>query len=221
MPIAAHFEHTADVTGQPRDPRRTLRLDAQGATGSGSAADVLIHNISTTGMLLESTVALAIDERIEIDLPEIGGTWAHVIWSSGNLSGCQFDTPISAAALSAAQLRGHAEQAMDITLAPQSRPDESFGTRLHRMRKERGLTLSQIAAQLGVSKPTVWAWEQGKARPVDSRIDALAEAMGVSRAEILSGTSNAALRDLIARCREQIANVVGTTVDKIRIMIEL
>jgi transcriptional regulator with XRE-family HTH domain len=219
MPIAAHFEQAAGTAGQARDPRRTLRLDALGATDAGTAS-VLIHNISSTGLLLECQAPLAIAERIEIDLPRIGATWAQVVWNSGNLSGCQFDTPVSAAALSAAQLRSVTLTEPEVPAAPPPE-QETFGARLHRLRAERGLTLSHIATHLGVSKPTVWAWEQGKARPVESRIDALAEAIGVTRADLMPGTIGPIAGDLITRSREQIARAVGTTPDKVRIMIEL
>lgn len=235
MPIAAHFEHTADATGQARDPRRTLRLDARGATGSGAEAQVFVHNISATGLLLESQVPLAMGERIAIDLPRAGATWAQVVWNSGALSGCQFDLPVSPATLSAAQLRaattpGPAVGPAPSTDAPSSSPststapppaDETLGARIHRLRTERGLTLSHIASQLGVSKPTVWAWEQGKARPVDSRVDALARTIGVTRAELMPTAIGPLADDLVARSREQIARALGTTPDKVRIMIEL
>ena len=93
--------------------------------------------------------------------------------------------------------------------------------RLARLRRTAGLTLAEIATRLGVSKPTVWAWEQGKSRPAESRIDALAEALGVTRADLLPGPGVGALQELLARSRNQIARTVGVGADKVRIMIEL
>jgi transcriptional regulator with XRE-family HTH domain len=221
MAIAAHFEESPQTAGKSRDPRRRLRLEARGATASGGPTDVLVHNVSATGLLLESAVTLAIGERIEIDLPHAGATGASVVWTSGRLCGCQFDAPVSAATLSAAQLRGTGGEDVAVAAPLESRSDESFGGRLQRLRKERGLTQGRVAAQIGVSKPTVWAWEHGKARPVDSRIAALAQALGVSQAELMPGRDATGLHDLLVRSREQIARVVGTSPDKIRIMIEL
>ena len=231
MVIAAHMDEAASPAtmpaGQAREPRRILHLDAQGALPSGAKTNVRVHNVSTTGLLLETTILLTIGERIEIDLPHAAATWARVIWTSDDLSGCQFEEPITAAALSAAQLRSAPGEIVDLApeLARQrgaaAAPGESFGTRLQRLRKDRGLTLAQVAARLGVSKPTVWAWEQGKAKPVETRIDALAQVYGVHASDIVQSRISPVLFELIARSKEQIAEAVGTSPDKIRIMIDL
>lgn len=219
MVITAHFEKSPEASGTARDPRRMLRLEASGLTASGDTARVLVHNISASGLLLESEVALAVDERIDVDLPQVGAIPARVIWASGGYFGCQFDAPISTAALSAAQLRSD---------APASAPGDqraagagSFGTRLHRLRKERGLTQAALAEQLGVSKPTVWAWEQGKARPVESRMAPLAEALDVSAEELVIEPGAAYLGDLLARAKAQIAGALGVDPEKVRIVVDL
>jgi transcriptional regulator with XRE-family HTH domain len=223
MAIAAHFEEAEAAAGRPREPRRQLQLEARGALASGDASSVVIHDISATGLLIESPVVLAIDERIGVELPHAGATWAKVVWLSGKLFGCQFETPISAAALSAALLRSAVGQPVDI--APhrpvEASPDASFGARLERLRKARGISQAHIATRLGVSKPTVWAWEHGKARPVGSRIAALAEVLGVASAELVSAPGTSELDDLLARSRDQIAAAVGTTPEKVRIWVEL
>jgi DNA-binding transcriptional regulator YiaG len=215
MVIAAHFEQSPDEAGQAREPRRTLRLEAQGLTESGDAAPVLVHNISASGLLLESEVSLAAGERIDIDLPHAGATPARVIWASGSFFGCQFDAAISHAALSAAQLRGEAPE------TARSPSGEPFGTRLQRLRKARGLTMAQLAAQLGVSKPTVWAWEQGKARPVEARMEALSQALGVPAPEMLMERSATGLPGLITRAKAQVAGALGVAPDKVRIVVDL
>ncbi len=220
MVISAHFEGASDVVGKPRGRRRKLCLEVQGSLPSGGTARVLVHNISATGLLLECQLSLAIDEAIEIDLPHAGAIRAKVIWASGNFFGCQFGSAVSPAALSAAQLRSGSMEALPVA-EDASGPDESFGLRLQRLRKDRGFTLAQIASELGVSKPTVWAWEQGKARPIDSRIDVLASFLGVPRSELLSSRNLSGLRDLLARSREEIARAAGTSPENIRIMIEL
>ncbi|OCC25086.1 XRE family transcriptional regulator [Croceicoccus estronivorus] len=221
MAIAAHFEETAAGGSKARASRRKLLLEAQGALASGDSASVLVHNISATGLLLESRIPLAIDEAITVDLPESEATPAKVVWTSGHLFGCRFDTPISAAVLSAAELRSAVDADVTFTMREETVSNESFGVRLQRLRKERGLTLAQVAEELGVSKPTVWAWEQGRARPVDSRVQTLADVLGVGRAELLAGHDTAELRDLLARSKEQIAVAFHTNPDNVRIMIEL
>jgi transcriptional regulator with XRE-family HTH domain len=221
MAIAGRFDDTPGTGGMPRDNRRTLQLETQGALASGRSTNVVVHNVSATGMLVESDVALTPGEGIAVDLPQVGLTTARVVWSSGKLFGCQFEAPISSAALSAAQLRSAVTAPVELAMLQGSLPGESFALRLRRLRKERGLSLSRIATQLGVSKPTVWAWEQGKARPVEARIDALAEVLGVQRIELMAGAGRHDLDDMIARSRQQIAEAVGTRVENVRIMIEL
>lgn len=218
MVIAAHFEESP---GQARAPRRMLRLEAEGLTANGDPAPVLVHNISASGLLLESEVPLASGERVDIALPHAGTTSARVIWASGSFFGCQFDTPISAAAMSAVQLRSEVPDAASIAAQQAALAGQSFGSRLQRLRKERGLTLSQLAIQLGVSKPTVWAWEQGKARPVEARMEALAQALDVPAWEMLLGRSSPSLPGLITRAKEQIASALGVTSDKVRIVVDL
>ena len=58
MAVAGHLEETSG--GAAREPRRKLLLEAAGATAAGEATGVLVHNISATGLLLESPVALAV-----------------------------------------------------------------------------------------------------------------------------------------------------------------
>jgi transcriptional regulator with XRE-family HTH domain len=218
MAIAAHFD--ADET-RPRGARRVLRLTIRGETEAGAAASVLVHNISATGLLLETAARLAVGERITIELPQAGAAEASVVWDSGRFYGCQLAAPLSPAALDAAQLRS-AVDGLDGASPTDAAPDEGFPARLQRLRKRRGLTLAQIALVLGVSKPTVWAWEQGRARPVESRIDALANVLGVSRAELLPAVHDGdGLRDLLAQARERIAAAAGASPDRIRILIEL
>jgi hypothetical protein len=83
-------------------PRRTLRLDA---VLSDSGAEIVIHDISATGLLIETSQELSSGETLVIDLPEHGAKAATVAWSSGRFFGCQFELSIPVAAVSAALLR--------------------------------------------------------------------------------------------------------------------
>lgn len=221
MAIVGHWEEAEAAAGRPREPRRKLLLEARGALSSGASAEILVHDISATGLLIESPAPLGMDERISIDLPQAGATWARVVWTSGKLFGCQFHTPISSAALSAAQLRSAVGQPVEIAQRNALAADASFGARLQRLRKERGIAQSQVATRLGVSKPTVWAWEHDKARPVGSRIADLANVLGVTATELLAEGNASEAESLIAQSREKIAAAYGTSPDKIRIWVEL
>ncbi len=97
---------------------------------------------------------------------------------------------------------------------------ESFGTRLRRLRVTRRLSQMQLAADLNVSVPAISAWEKDRTRPRHGRIDALGALLGVSTAELLGSDGREFSPDMLAESRAHIARVVGTTPDKVRILIE-
>lgn len=240
MAIKAYLDQSVASDGQPANPRtaerRALRLETSGFVGGGQdtageprtpgagGANVTIHNISAAGLLLETRLPLAAGDAFTVDLPEAGLVTATVVWRSDRLYGCAFERAIGAAALAAAQLQGFAPGVPTRPLAataPLGHGD-SLGTRLGRLRREAGLTLADVAAALGVSKPTVWAWEKGKARPLPERLDAIAAALGVAP-EAVAPTDGPprAIEDVISSCRQRIAEACGASPDAVRIMVEL
>jgi hypothetical protein len=80
---------------------------------------VTIHDLSLTGALLETSVPMLVGAIFEVELPYAGSVEATVIWNSGEFYGCQFELPISPAALSAALLQSPPGQA---ETAPNSDP---------------------------------------------------------------------------------------------------
>ena len=55
---------------------------------------------------------------------------------------------------------------------------------LRRIRKERGFTVEQLAVKAGHATATVYRAERGEQRPTDETLAALAEALGVSVADL-------------------------------------
>ncbi len=231
MPIRAHLDPLS--ASERGAARRALQLETSGYAAGSDDANVTIHNISSTGLLIETALRLAQGDELAIDLPEAGTVAASVVWCSEPLFGCAFDAAISPAALAAAQLQGLApsvpEQSPAQSLAQSTapalqaqRPTEALGARLNRLRREAGLTLADVATTLGVSKPTVWAWEKGKARPLPERLDAIAAALGVGPDSLAPGPGIPREIDaVIADCRLRIAEACGTAPEAVRIMIEL
>ncbi len=216
MPIPAHFEDLPVDPRHPRAARRQLRLESEGFTASGQTARVLIHNVSATGLLLESADILAEDEQLEIALPQVGSAAAHIVWTSENFYGCRFDTPLPASALGALELHSQ------MTAAPAPvEPGDTLPVRIARLRKEQGLTLEALAALVNVSKPTVWAWEQGKARPTPERITALAERLGVAEEELRTGRDGDALAKALSQARNVVAKAFGVDPARVKVSIEL
>src|SRR4051794_13317591 len=104
MAMLAHFEEPAEASGDRRgSARRALQLEVE-SQGHGKAR-VTIHDLSLTGVLIETSTPLTAGEAFEVDLLQAGKVEASVVWSSGEFYGCQFTAPISTAALGAALLR--------------------------------------------------------------------------------------------------------------------
>ncbi|MEO1221190.1 MAG: helix-turn-helix domain-containing protein, partial [Pseudomonadota bacterium] len=213
MALKAHLEQTNLVDGVTidgrRHPRRALKLHTSGVSDAGAPANVTIHNLSAAGLLIETDLELVPGERLAIGLPDVGPVGAEIVWVSERLYGCAFDQALGEAALAASELRSEPMRTRpDEPTAPKfGKPDvgDSLGYKLNQLRRERSLTLEQVANALGVSKPTVWAWEKGKAKPLPERIAAIAEVLGVSESELLSSGQQDKSGNLVEECRLRIA----------------
>jgi len=102
--------------------RRVLRLELTGSITAAQTADLLVHDLSSGGALLESPVELAIGDTVELDLPAGQPAEATIIWNSGKFYGCEFSQSIDKASLSAALLRSEPsappparQQSVDLT----------------------------------------------------------------------------------------------------------
>lgn len=225
MAIKAHLGSPTLSGSQRAAPRRALRLEISGLAPDGDAANVTIHNISAAGLLIETSLDLARDEELALDLPEAGVVAATIIWRSERLYGCAFERPLGAAALAAAQLQGLAPGAPpsgSFAFNPSGGSAEALGNRLNRLRREAGLTLADVATVLGVSKPTVWAWEKGKARPLPERLAAIAAALGVEPGALQDAPGPAGSNAMvIEECRTRIAEACGAAPSAVKIMVEL
>ena len=222
MAMTVYLNEVPRYAGKGRASRRQLRLPLHGSKARGAEIEALVHNLSATGRLVESGAQLEIGEVIEVNLPHSGKMATKVIWTSGRLAGCQFEMPISPATLSAAQLRGvTAESEPDTAENRPASSAESFGTRLLRLRTAKGLTQGQLAARLGVSEPSISAWELDKARPKAGRVEVLANELGVEIHELLGLEETESLRDLVARAKEQIAKAAGVAPANIKLTIEI
>lgn len=99
----AEFSDPDEPPDRRAAARRTLRLVAP-AIHARIASEVLILNLSTTGLLFETSALLATGEEIEVELPESGPIVARVIWKRDAYYGCEFLTRAPVAAVSSALL---------------------------------------------------------------------------------------------------------------------
>ena len=109
----AHFEDRPQEGERRRALRRVMRLGL-GAEGE----TVTVRDISLTGMLLETSTAMLVGASFEVELPHAGTVGAVVVWNSGEFYGCEFEHPISVAAVSAARLQSEAPRPQDASSGP-------------------------------------------------------------------------------------------------------
>jgi hypothetical protein len=117
MPLNARFLEVTPGTDRRRYLRRALKL------GAGAAGEpVIVHDLSLTGALIETREPMLVGAIFEVELPQAGKVEATVVWNSGEFYGCQFELPISPAAISAARLQSQPEPrgAPDAVLDPVS-----------------------------------------------------------------------------------------------------
>ena len=62
---------------------------------------------------------------------------------------------------------------------------ESFGDRLARLRKERGITQVELAQRVGIAQPNISDYERGESQPSADFIIKLVEILKVSADEVL------------------------------------
>lgn len=230
MAIFGYFLPSAPDADRRHDSRRKLSLLARGAHHDGTGLDVLIHNISGTGMLFESDITLAAGDRIEIELPHAGDITAIVIWASGRHFGCQFEGPVSPATLSAVELKsvtapppktkGKDKATVDDEQDSATEIDEDFGGRLQRFRTALGLDQAEVAKHMDVGVASVASWENGRARPKRGRIAKLAAILGVEASDLLGDGEPGEVQDQVDAGRELIARALGVSADRIRIIVE-
>lgn len=239
MAIAVELVGAPNQKGRRSAARREMKLRTRRSSAAGNATDALIRNLSTTGMLLETAAELAVGEKIVIALPHMGNASAKIVWAGDDLFGCAFDSPLSDAAVSAAQLRSEPQLQSDEARLPAfaniHESPHNLGQNIRRIRLARGLSLVEFAQKMQVSRPTIWAWEAGKSSPRARKRQLLLKVLDVSESELetfsgLSGTGGPSemplhddgdLKDIISQAKASVAAVAGTTPDKVTLIIEI
>ena len=118
--------------------RRTLRLKVDVGREDGSAVPLIIHDLSATGLLVQTGDGPSIGEKLHIELPDAGLHPAKVVWSSGSFVGCRFDQPLPQATISAALLRSIQPRLARTTDASASSPARDLQARVEYLEHELG-----------------------------------------------------------------------------------
>lgn len=105
MRMFAHVMNADANVNRRRTARRALILDAVAHSGENEASEIVIHNLSQSGLLIESQADFAVGEIFYLHLPEIGATPAQVRRKDDNRYGCEFLAPVAKLVISAALLK--------------------------------------------------------------------------------------------------------------------
>lgn len=98
--------------------------------------------------------------------------------------------------------------------SPES-PEVWIGERVHRLRRVKGLTRSELAERLGVSRQRVGNWERGLNTPTLGVLPALARELGVTVDELITGEPSPRAwlspeqREEVRRCLEALRRLLG------------
>ena len=124
MTISARLQHA------PADDRRSLprRRLLFGSTLETTGEAVSIHDLSSTGMLIETAADLAPFDGLAANLPEIGIVPAIIVWNSGRFFGCEFNEYLSQATISAALLRSRPANSAELVAPASPAPQRMIPT---------------------------------------------------------------------------------------------
>ena len=91
------------------------------------------------------------------------------------------------------------------------------GAMIKRLREERKMTQNQLAEKLNISDKTVSKWENAKGYPDISLIEPIAEALGISVMELLSGNDivNANISSNMLRTKWYVCPICGNIIHSV------
>jgi hypothetical protein len=84
---------TVKTEGRAAVRRSTMAASTMRADGS-APIDVVVIDVSATGVRIATSVDLAVGQEISIGLAGAGSTRAFVAWKRGDQYGCQFERPL-------------------------------------------------------------------------------------------------------------------------------
>jgi hypothetical protein len=143
-----------------RAPRRPIESASTVRTGASGPIDVLVRNLSETGVKIRTPASLVIGQEISIGLAGAGSTRAFVVWRNDDHYGCVFDAPIGAE--TAAQAFSSSPV---VRLGQLADPDVEHGAadlraiyRQHRFWHIPADALLAVAATLSACTYLIWYW---------------------------------------------------------------
>lgn len=103
LPQVAQISSPASFFERRSNQRRVITLGFD-AKETLRTTRILILNLSTTGLLLQTSADLKVGDQLEIEIPQAGLVNAKIIRRTDDHFGAVFDAPITPAAVSAVLL---------------------------------------------------------------------------------------------------------------------
>jgi hypothetical protein len=101
MSFSAQLKYSSSADERGAERYRLLLPASAEEPGSG-LIDIIVHDLSTSGILIETQAPLSVGSEILLDIPGAGSVSATVAWNSGNFFGGEFQTPLSPSAVTTA-----------------------------------------------------------------------------------------------------------------------
>ena len=95
MSVAAKLKKTSSDDRSAE--RYRLRISTVGEASDRESLAITIHDLSTSGFLIETSAPLAIGAEITVELPGIGKHDAQILWTNGHFCGGTYAMPLSRA----------------------------------------------------------------------------------------------------------------------------
>lgn len=207
-----------------RAGRRDVRLLVPGRDGQAQPARYEILNISTSGMLFKSSSKLEVGAQFTVLFPGEHAVESHVVWADDELYGCKFASPVSSAVVAGVVLKSAPLRPAKSTPEPETTSvtglPAALADRIAALRKREGLSLDDVAGELGVSRQAVWYWETGRSKPRPNALSELAALLGTSEAELTGAGQESTFSRIVREAKETLGAYLGIPPSDIRLVIE-
>lgn len=95
------------IGGEARSrERKTLRLSAPNVSAAGDQPQLVVHELSDTGLLLESSLPLETGEQLDLITADQETKQVRIVWACGHYFGCEFEAAGAAAEVRSARPKG-------------------------------------------------------------------------------------------------------------------
>ena len=229
-PIQLELEPESGATqgAAKRLPRYLLKFRLKGGPADSEA--FLVHNLSQTGALIETSKPLSVGEPLTLHFPGVAPVRARVEWANGAFYGCSFAELLGDATLTAILTQAppdHPRHKNKMSAAKgrhgRGMPGADFPKRLKALRERSGLSIEQLAQRANVSRQAVWYWEGGRSTPSPASLQRLVRALGVPPEELSleKAPQLSESRIEILEFKTWLADSLGVSPEAIQIRIDL